>query len=65
MKTVKFKIYGKKMQATIDAKTHSEAKEFIKNKIVFHEISNTETTNTKLAKDFICCLRGCIGCEIC
>jgi len=35
---VYFEIYGKKMKATIMAESESEAKELLKNKIIFHKI---------------------------
>lgn len=35
---VYFEIYGKKLKTHVVAKNENEAKEFIKNKIVFHKI---------------------------
>ena len=36
--TVYFEIYGKKMKTTVIANNEEEAKDFVKNKIVFYKI---------------------------
>jgi 1-deoxy-D-xylulose 5-phosphate reductoisomerase len=38
--TVYFEIYGKKMKTTVMANNEEEAKDFVKNKIVFYKIEN-------------------------
>ena len=40
--TVYFEIYGKKMKATVDAKTKSAAIDAIVSKIIFHKIEKDE-----------------------
>jgi hypothetical protein len=38
-----FEIYGKKMQTVIEAKSENEAKEKVKNKIIFDKIESAIT----------------------
>ena len=37
-----FELYGKKMKSTVVAKSEIEAKEAIKNKIIFHKIEEQQ-----------------------
>jgi hypothetical protein len=42
---VYFEIYGKKMRATVQAETMTEAKQKVTNKIIFHKIVDKEPTD--------------------
>lgn len=49
---VYFEIYGKKMKTTIQADTEAEAKDIIRNKIIFHKVVS-EPLNDKDAFNFL------------
>ena len=49
--TVYFEIYGKKLKTEVNAKNEMEAKETIKNKIIFHKLESGQNLDT-LEKEF-------------
>ena len=51
--TIKFELFGKKMQLTdVIAKTEREAMEYVRNKVIIHSIEEN-VTEKELYKDFI------------